>query len=88
MIPIMMHRDSRISLNFIYLIQHVTSPTHKDGHTLDLIITRSSEDIVSEVQVHPPQIISNYSSIHFKIHVTKLGPIKKEITLGNFSDWI
>ncbi len=62
------------------LIQHVTRSTNKNGQILDLIITRSSEDIVSEVRVHPSQIISDHSAIHFKIHVTKPGPIKKEIT--------
>ena len=28
------------------LSQHVSGPTHLSGHTLDLIITRSSDDIV------------------------------------------
>lgn len=25
------------------LVQHVAGPTHRDGHTLDLVITRASE---------------------------------------------
>ena len=29
------------------LKQHVTEPTHKDGHTLDLIVTRRSDRILS-----------------------------------------
>ena len=28
------------------LTQHVFGPTHLSGHTLDLIITRSSDDVV------------------------------------------
>lgn len=28
--------------------QHVTGPTHKNGHTLDLIITRSFDRVVSK----------------------------------------
>ncbi len=33
------------------LIQHVSEPTHKDGHTLDLLITRESLDTVANVCV-------------------------------------
>ncbi len=53
MIPIMMYRDYGNFESFC-LIQHVSSPSHKDGHTLDMIITRSSEDIVSKGRVHSP----------------------------------
>ena len=28
------------------LLQHVSGPTHQSGHTLDLVITRSSDDVV------------------------------------------
>ena len=32
-------------------IQHVAAPTHIDGHTLDLVISRTSDDLVSSVCV-------------------------------------
>lgn len=38
----------------LHLEQHVNSPTYESGHTLDLLITRSKEDLVSDVIVHPP----------------------------------
>ncbi len=51
----------------------------KYSENVYIVITRSSEDIVIEVRVYPPQIISDHSATHFKIHETKPGPIKKEI---------
>ena len=33
------------------LVQHVSGPTHRRGHTLDLIITRKDESLIKEVQV-------------------------------------
>ena len=48
------------------LRQHVTQPTHVHGHTLDLIITRHSDQIVQD----PPQIdrfISDHASLLCKL---------------------
>jgi len=42
------------------LVQHVTSPTHTGGHTLDVFITRSG--MQSHVMVEPP-IISDHSMV-------------------------
>ena len=39
-------------VNCFNLAQHITVPTHKDGHTLDLIITRNDEDLISDIDVH------------------------------------
>lgn len=33
------------------LVQHVSGPAHRRGHTLDLIITRKDESLIQEVQV-------------------------------------
>ena len=35
-----------LALETFSLSQHVSGPTHLSGHTLDLIITRSSDDVV------------------------------------------
>ena len=43
-------------VNCFNLAQHITVPTHKDGHTLDLIITRNDEDLISVIDVHDPLI--------------------------------
>ena len=61
------------------LVQHVTGPTHKHGHTLDLVITRKGEDTVSHLKVFPHGEIADHGAIHMKLHITKPGPCRKEI---------
>ena len=41
-------------LNCFNLNQHTVSPTPRSDHTLDLIITRSDENFVSNLSVHDP----------------------------------
>ncbi len=65
-------------LNSFSLTQHVTGPTHKEGHTIDLVITRSSEDIIRDLYVTNP-VISDHSAIHFKITVPKPGCQRKDV---------
>ena len=45
--------------------QHVSGPTHLAGHTLDLIITRSSDDVVlaSPEATFPSPIILIFSAL-------------------------
>ena len=45
------------------LIQHVYSPTHRSQHTLDLLITRSSDCTLSDIHVHDMGL-----SDHFAVH--------------------
>ena len=45
------------------LIQHVHSPTHRSQHTLDLLITRSSDCTLSDIHVHDMGL-----SDHFAVH--------------------
>ena len=45
------------------LVQHVSEPTHKNGHTLDLVITRVGEESVRHVQVSDP-VISDHGAVH------------------------
>ena len=47
------------------LKQHVATPTHSRGHTLDLIITRSEDDLVDGIVVRDPPL-----SDHFAVHCT------------------
>jgi exonuclease III len=60
------------------LVQHINVPTHKKGHTLDLVITRDGDSLVSNILVNPPGI-SDHCPIHFKIDLVKPGPIRREI---------
>ena len=41
-------------LESMNLVQHVTAPTHKRGHTLDLIITAASDSMLTDFHVEPP----------------------------------
>ena len=56
--------------------QHVTSITHKAGHTLDLVITRDSEAVIDNVT------ISDLLSVHalVLVHVKHPKPLPTRIT--------
>src|SRR6185436_4594949 len=52
------------------LPQHITFPTHTFGHTLDLLITRSSSTIISSVDSTDPAL-SDHCALLFSISVPK-----------------
>ena len=52
------------------LVQHVKDPTHEKGHTLDLIITRSSDNIILTNPV-ADYLFSDHFSISCKITLLK-----------------
>ena len=61
-------RDARRFLDLLEsfgLSQCVTGPTHKQGHTLDLVITRSDLPL-PEISVEPP-LISDHSVVNFLV---------------------
>ena len=65
------------------LVQHVTEPTHEDGHTLDLIITRCSDGILSA----PPivgRFISDHASVCCKLLPEKPPFKKKELSYRKY----
>ena len=67
------HRDAlkfTDLLESVNLIQHVKSPTHRQGHTLDLIITRKEEDMIADVQVLA-DVYSDHRVICCKINYSK-----------------
>ena len=41
--------------------QHIREPTHRSGHTLDLMITRAEENIASNFSVHDPTISDHFA---------------------------
>ena len=49
-------------LESLSLVEHVTKPTHVDGHILDLIITRSSDNIILD-----PPYIDRFISDHVSV---------------------
>ena len=61
------------------LIQHVEKPTHKSGHMLDLIITRSCDtDFIRNIEVGTATI-SDHCAVHFNLYMSKPPAEVKEI---------
>ena len=52
-------------LDNFHLKQHIHFPTHDDGHTLDLLITRTSSDIITHLS-HHESYQSDHKSFTFK----------------------
>ena len=52
------------------LVQHINGPTHKKGHTLDLIITRAEDELVTSVEIRDP-MMSDHSAVHCKLRLKK-----------------
>ena len=92
--------SSTASCNFQSLLdssdlkQHVSFPTHKYGHTLDLLLSRNTSNIISSVEWTIP-FISDHYTVHATINVpTKTRPplIKKlvrsfrKIDINQFSN--
>ena len=67
------------TLSDLNLEQHVHSPTHTKGHTLDLIITRTSETVVAPIQTHAA-VMSDHLPLTFDLRIQKPPLLKVEIT--------
>ena len=80
------------------LEQHVQGSTHRNGHTLDLVITRCNENPVQNVRVSDPAI-SDHCAVHWltphlnkpsiekkKISFRKLGSVDKKQFLKDIRD--
>ena len=66
-------------LESLSLVQHVTQPTHVDGHILDLIITRSSDNIIQD-----PTYVDRFISDHASV-LCNLREFKAAITVKKMS---
>ena len=56
------------------MVQHVNGATHIDGHTLDLVVCRATDDIVRTCEVGP--FISDHNSILLSLNAGKSHPPK------------
>ena len=65
-------------LESLCLTQHIKSPTHVMGHILDLIITRSSDNIIKGTP-SPDRFLSDHCSVLCFLNVTKVLAIVKHI---------
>lgn len=52
------------------LKQHVNGITHNDGHTLDLVITRSEDSIMRKIWIRDPAI-PDHRAIHCELNLRK-----------------
>ena len=55
------------------LVHHVNGPTHKKGHTLDLIITRATDELVTSTDIRDA-MLSDHSAVHCKFRLKKPPP--------------
>ena len=69
------------------LTQHVSEPTHKHGHILDVVITRDNPQILSKLQVNDPGICDRHNNIAcdhkavtFQLNIPKPAPVRKTVT--------
>ncbi|XP_052791708.1 uncharacterized protein LOC128225851 [Mya arenaria] len=69
------------------MYQHVKGPTHVQGHTLDVVITRDMENIISAVVVTDPglsdssgKIAKDHLAVMFNALAAKPPPVKKTVT--------
>ncbi len=60
------------------LVQHVREPTHQDGHTLDLVITRASDNLVNSCDVG--EFISDHNALHVILNCCREHPARRSIT--------
>ena len=51
-----------------------TMPTHKSNHVLDLVVTRSNEDLIDNIHVHDPVISDPLQSIVICLSVNHCYP--------------
>ena len=73
------------TLKVFNLLQHVTTPTHIDGHTLDLLISREDDDLEITRPV-TDTLISDHFSILSGVNLPRTGHVYKTLTFRNIRD--
>ena len=69
------------------MLQHVKEPTHVRGHTLDVVITRETDKILSCLDVSDPglldksgKITRDHFAVVFSAHAAKPRPVRKTVS--------
>ncbi len=65
------------------LIQHVTGPTHENGHTIDLVFTRTDEYLIDDCYVDE-NFMSDHYVICFTLNMPKPKQMKVTSTLRDY----
>ena len=60
------------------LKQHVTGVTHAKGHTLDLVISKKDNPLITEIKIFDP-VISDHRAVHCNLRVQKPHFTKKKV---------
>ena len=63
----------------LHLDQHIKQPTHEHGHILDLVITRSDDDLLAQHSVLPPAL-SDHFPIICKLRAKKQNSIQNTVS--------
>ena len=74
-------------LESMCLTQHVRSPTHIQGHILDLVITRNSDNIIKGRPISH-RYFSDHCSVLCSLSVPRPSPTVKHISFRNLKLWI
>ena len=64
------------------LAQHVNFPTHSRGHTLDIILTLSSSNLINRIT--RSTLLTDHYAIDCHINITKLRSTRRLTTYGSF----
>ena len=64
------------------LKQHVTGATHANRHTLDLVISKKDNPLITEIKIFDP-VISNHCAFHCNLRVQKPHFTKKKVYYRN-----
>ena len=69
------------------LKQLVTGATHANGHTLDLVISKKDDHLITGIKIIDP-VISDHCAVHCNLRVQKPHFMKKTVYIGNYVLWI
>ncbi len=64
------------------LFQFIKEPTHINGNTLDLVITRASDNLINSA--HVSCMLSDHGAIHCRLNLAKPKRLKQRISFRKF----
>ena len=65
------------------LLQHVIGPTHKHGHTLDFVISRQNDNLITDCFID--SLLSDHHVVTCRVHCPKPLPAKNLVSARKFS---
>jgi len=66
------------------LVQHINEPTHQNGHLLDYIISRGTDELIANSSVS--DLISDHHVLHASLTCGRAHPPLKEVTFRQYSN--